>query len=142
MVLKQSTKYKALLLLWILTYPVRELTSLKSDLWKEMGWQGSNPSTDFRSPTWLYTEHQNVLAVRNSFTSPVISFFVVWSSACCNGSYKQMTGHEYIVLSNQLHLLRQCLMSMLCVFPLLGAQCCYHFSFSSSFSRRTWSTLS
>ena len=34
--------------LWILAYPGRELPSLKSELWKEMGWQGTDPSTDFR----------------------------------------------------------------------------------------------
>lgn len=39
---------EALLLLWRLAYPDRELPSLKSDVWKEMGWQGSDPSTDFR----------------------------------------------------------------------------------------------
>ncbi|GFZ09374.1 ELMO/CED-12 family protein [Actinidia rufa] len=38
----------ALQQLWRLAYPDRELPSLKSELWKEMGWQGSDPSTDFR----------------------------------------------------------------------------------------------
>jgi len=38
----------ALKQLWKLAYPDRELPALKSDLWKEMGWQGSDPSTDFR----------------------------------------------------------------------------------------------
>jgi hypothetical protein len=38
----------ALKQLWRLAYPDRELPSLKSELWKEMGWQGSDPSTDFR----------------------------------------------------------------------------------------------
>lgn len=38
----------ALKQLWRLAYPGRELPSLKSELWKEMGWQGSDPSTDFR----------------------------------------------------------------------------------------------
>ncbi|KAK7290710.1 hypothetical protein RIF29_05315 [Crotalaria pallida] len=38
----------ALKQLWKLAYPGRELPSLKSELWKEMGWQGSDPSTDFR----------------------------------------------------------------------------------------------
>ena len=33
-------------------------------------------------------------------------------------------------------------MNMPCVFPLLGAQCYYHLSCSSSFYLRTWSTLS
>uniref|UniRef100_A0A453HQT1 ELMO domain-containing protein n=3 Tax=Triticinae TaxID=1648030 RepID=A0A453HQT1_AEGTS len=34
--------------LWRLAYPNRELPPLKSDLWKEMGWQNSDPATDFR----------------------------------------------------------------------------------------------
>ncbi|GKV47239.1 hypothetical protein SLEP1_g54157 [Rubroshorea leprosula] len=38
----------ALKQLWRLAYPNRELPSLKSELWKDMGWQGSDPSTDFR----------------------------------------------------------------------------------------------
>lgn len=38
----------ALKQLWRLAYPGRELPPLKSELWKEMGWQGTDPSTDFR----------------------------------------------------------------------------------------------
>ncbi|KAF9593260.1 hypothetical protein IFM89_021016 [Coptis chinensis] len=38
----------ALMQLWRLAYPGRELPPLKSELWKEMGWQGNDPSTDFR----------------------------------------------------------------------------------------------
>ncbi|MBA0603196.1 hypothetical protein Gorai_003349, partial [Gossypium raimondii] len=38
----------ALKLLWRLAYPNRELPPLKSELWKDMGWQGPDPSTDFR----------------------------------------------------------------------------------------------
>jgi len=34
--------------LWRLAYPNQQLPPLKSDLWKEMGWQNSDPSTDFR----------------------------------------------------------------------------------------------
>jgi hypothetical protein len=34
--------------LWKLAYPDRQIPPLKSDLWKEMGWQNSDPSTDFR----------------------------------------------------------------------------------------------
>ncbi|RWR79667.1 ELMO domain-containing protein A-like protein [Cinnamomum micranthum f. kanehirae] len=30
------------------SYPNRNLPSLQSELWKEMGWQGPDPSTDFR----------------------------------------------------------------------------------------------
>ncbi|CAI9275551.1 unnamed protein product [Lactuca saligna] len=39
---------KALVELWNLAYPNVTLTGLISDQWKEMGWQGANPSTDFR----------------------------------------------------------------------------------------------
>ena len=38
----------ALRALWSATYPDRELSGLISDQWKEMGWQGRDPSTDFR----------------------------------------------------------------------------------------------
>ncbi|KAM2685783.1 hypothetical protein EV2_008747 [Malus domestica] len=38
----------ALLELWRLAYPDKELPPLQSDLWEQMGWQGSDPSTDFR----------------------------------------------------------------------------------------------
>ncbi|XP_066393845.1 uncharacterized protein [Miscanthus floridulus] len=38
----------ALRQLWRLAYPTREIPPLKSELWKEMGWQGNDPSTDFR----------------------------------------------------------------------------------------------
>ncbi|GJN31328.1 hypothetical protein PR202_gb19714 [Eleusine coracana subsp. coracana] len=38
----------ALRQLWRLAYPTREIPPLKSELWKEMGWQGTDPATDFR----------------------------------------------------------------------------------------------
>lgn len=38
----------ALKKLWRLAFPTREIPPLKSELWKEMGWQGTDPSTDFR----------------------------------------------------------------------------------------------
>jgi len=38
----------ALKQLWRLAYPKSEIPPLKSELWKEMGWQGTDPSTDFR----------------------------------------------------------------------------------------------
>lgn len=47
----------ALKQLWKLAYPDRELPSLKSDLWKEMGWQGSDPSTDFRGGGFISLEN-------------------------------------------------------------------------------------
>ncbi|CAL5431527.1 unnamed protein product [Camellia sinensis] len=47
----------ALKQLWRLAYPDRELPSLKSELWKEMGWQGSDPSTDFRGGGYISLEN-------------------------------------------------------------------------------------
>ncbi|KAF7819212.1 ELMO domain-containing protein A [Senna tora] len=43
--------------LWKLAYPDRKLPALKSELWKEMGWQGSDPSTDFRGGGFISLEN-------------------------------------------------------------------------------------
>ncbi|KAJ4886246.1 ELMO/CED-12 family protein [Raphanus sativus] len=47
----------ALRQLWRLAYPQRELPPLKSELWKEMGWQGTDPSTDFRGGGYISLEN-------------------------------------------------------------------------------------
>ncbi|KAL6219322.1 hypothetical protein ACLB2K_007081 [Fragaria x ananassa] len=47
----------ALKQLWRLAYPDRELPPLKSELWKEMGWQGADPSTDFRGGGFISLEN-------------------------------------------------------------------------------------
>ncbi|KAK4759030.1 hypothetical protein SAY87_020331 [Trapa incisa] len=47
----------ALRQLWVLSYPDRELPSLKSEMWKDMGWQGSDPSTDFRGGGFISLEN-------------------------------------------------------------------------------------
>ncbi|KAH0972740.1 hypothetical protein GBA52_024896 [Prunus armeniaca] len=47
----------ALLQLWRLAYPDKELPPLKSELWKQMGWQGSDPSTDFRGGGFISLEN-------------------------------------------------------------------------------------
>ncbi|GER38007.1 ELMO domain-containing protein A, partial [Striga asiatica] len=47
----------ALRQLWRLSYPDRELPSLKSEAWKEMGWQGFDPSTDFRDEGFISLEN-------------------------------------------------------------------------------------
>ncbi|BAF13906.1 uncharacterized protein [Oryza sativa Japonica Group] len=39
---------EALRALWSASFPDAELSSLISEQWKDMGWQGPNPSTDFR----------------------------------------------------------------------------------------------
>uniref|UniRef100_A0A7N2M3X4 ELMO domain-containing protein n=1 Tax=Quercus lobata TaxID=97700 RepID=A0A7N2M3X4_QUELO len=54
----------ALKQLWRLAYPERELPSLKSELWKEMGWQGSDPSTDFRGGGFISLENLIFFAQR------------------------------------------------------------------------------
>ncbi|XP_071720187.1 uncharacterized protein [Rutidosis leptorrhynchoides] len=43
--------------LWRSAYPNRELPGLKSELWKEMGWQGNDPSTDFRGGGFISLEN-------------------------------------------------------------------------------------
>ncbi|KAI3698755.1 hypothetical protein L2E82_42556 [Cichorium intybus] len=45
---------KALVELWNLAYPNVTLTGLISEQWKEMGWQGENPSTDFSDEMSVY----------------------------------------------------------------------------------------
>ncbi|XP_019186795.1 PREDICTED: ELMO domain-containing protein C [Ipomoea nil] len=47
----------ALKQLWMLAYPNREFPSLKSELWKDMGWQGCDPSTDFRGGGYVSLEN-------------------------------------------------------------------------------------
>lgn len=47
----------ALKQLWRLAYPNREIPPLKSELWKEMGWQGTDPSTDFRGGGYISLEN-------------------------------------------------------------------------------------
>ncbi|XP_021743364.1 ELMO domain-containing protein B-like [Chenopodium quinoa] len=47
----------ALKQLWRLAFPNRELPPLKSELWKEMGWQGTDPSTDFRGGGYISLEN-------------------------------------------------------------------------------------
>jgi len=47
----------ALKQLWRLAYPDKELPSLKSEFWKEMGWQGPDPSTDFRGGGFISLEN-------------------------------------------------------------------------------------
>ena len=46
---------EALNALWSATYPGLELHGLVSDQWKEMGWQGRDPSTDFRFFIFIFS---------------------------------------------------------------------------------------
>ncbi|GAA0156664.1 scaffold/adaptor protein [Lithospermum erythrorhizon] len=43
--------------LWKAAYPKRKLKGLISDQWKDMGWQGPNPSTDFRGCGFISLEN-------------------------------------------------------------------------------------
>ncbi|KAE9599691.1 putative ELMO domain-containing protein [Lupinus albus] len=54
----------ALKQLWKLAYPDKQLPSLKSELWKEMGWQGSDPSTDFRGGGFISLENLIFFAMK------------------------------------------------------------------------------
>ncbi|MQM16724.1 hypothetical protein Taro_049682 [Colocasia esculenta] len=47
----------ALMKLWKASFPEINLTGLVSEQWKEMGWQGPNPSTDFRGCGFVSLEN-------------------------------------------------------------------------------------
>ncbi|KAG2706635.1 hypothetical protein I3760_05G112700 [Carya illinoinensis] len=57
----------ALKALWSATYPGEELHGLISDQWKEMGWQGRDPSTDFRGAGFISLE--NLLFFAKTFSA-------------------------------------------------------------------------
>ncbi|XP_073119059.1 uncharacterized protein [Henckelia pumila] len=48
---------EALRELWRAAFPKEELCGLISDQWKEMGWQGKDPSTDFRGGGFISLEN-------------------------------------------------------------------------------------
>ncbi|KAL4348639.1 hypothetical protein GQ457_17G024010 [Hibiscus cannabinus] len=48
---------KALIKLWNIAFPNVVLTGLISEQWKDMGWQGTNPSTDFRGCGFISLEN-------------------------------------------------------------------------------------
>ncbi|WOK94379.1 hypothetical protein Cni_G03081 [Canna indica] len=52
-----SSHQNALKQLWQSAYPDREAPPLKSESWKEMGWQGCDPSTDFRGGGFVSLEN-------------------------------------------------------------------------------------
>lgn len=58
---------EALKALWSATYPNQELHGLISDQWKEMGWQGRDPSTDFRGAGFISLE--NLLFFAKTFST-------------------------------------------------------------------------
>ncbi|XXG78505.1 hypothetical protein AAC387_Pa08g2440 [Persea americana] len=62
----RSDHQGALRALWTATYPNRELDGLISEQWKEMGWQGRDPTTDFRGAGFISLE--NLLFFAKTFT--------------------------------------------------------------------------
>ncbi|KAK9090128.1 hypothetical protein Sjap_023305 [Stephania japonica] len=57
----------ALKVLWSASYPGQVLNGLISEQWKEMGWQGKDPSTDFRGAGFIALE--NLLFFAKTFTT-------------------------------------------------------------------------
>lgn len=53
----RSDHQEALRALWYATYPDQLLHGLVSEQWKEMGWQGRDPSTDFRGAGFISLEN-------------------------------------------------------------------------------------
>ncbi|KAG8391498.1 hypothetical protein BUALT_Bualt01G0194000 [Buddleja alternifolia] len=64
---------EALRALWNAAFPGEELRGLISEQWKEMGWQGKDPSTDFRGGGFISLE--NLLYFARNF--PVCSVSLV-----------------------------------------------------------------
>ncbi|TVU03809.1 hypothetical protein EJB05_50657, partial [Eragrostis curvula] len=58
---------EALKALWHATYPDQELEGLISEQWKDMGWQGRDPSTDFRGAGFISLE--NLLFFAKTFSA-------------------------------------------------------------------------
>ncbi|XP_047318319.1 ELMO domain-containing protein A-like isoform X2 [Impatiens glandulifera] len=52
-----SEHQDALKALWKASFPEEELVGLISEQWKEMGWQGKDPSTDFRGGGFISLEN-------------------------------------------------------------------------------------
>lgn len=48
---------EALQVLWDVSFPNVKLNGMISEQWKDMGWQGTNPSTDFRGCGFLSLEN-------------------------------------------------------------------------------------
>lgn len=57
---------EALRVLWSSTFPDQELDDLISEQWKKMGWQGKDPSTDFRGAGFISLE--NLLFFAKTFS--------------------------------------------------------------------------
>jgi hypothetical protein len=65
----------ALRALWSATYPDEKLQDLISDQWKNMGWQGKDPSTDFRGAGFISLENLLFFAKTFSVNLTLITFY-------------------------------------------------------------------
>jgi len=54
---KREDHQEALKALWYAAFPGREFHGLISEQWKDMGWQGKDPSTDFRGAGFISLEN-------------------------------------------------------------------------------------
>lgn len=52
--------------LWDLAFPARLLPAMQTPDWKEMGWQGNDPATDFRSAGLISLQHLTYLAANHT----------------------------------------------------------------------------
>ncbi|KAG8364677.1 hypothetical protein BUALT_Bualt18G0023400 [Buddleja alternifolia] len=91
----RSDHQEALQALWDAAFPNVKLKGLISDQWKEMGWQGANPSTDFRGCGFLSLENLLFFA-RN---------YPVWLIICC--FKEQGLIYKYLKISFHRLLLKQ-----------------------------------
>ncbi|KAL0359713.1 UNVERIFIED_CONTAM: ELMO domain-containing protein A [Sesamum angustifolium] len=106
----------------LLAGPLNALKWNQSELWKEMGWQGSDPSTDFRGGGFISLENliffaktypdafQNLLHKRDGDRSEWeypfavaginISFMLVQMLDLHSGMPSTMAGHHFLKLLN------------------------------------------
>lgn len=71
---------EALRALWSATYAGKELHGLISDQWKEMGWQGRDPSTDFRGAGFISLENLLFFAKTFSKMNGHSTCYTAWHS--------------------------------------------------------------
>ncbi|KAG6487931.1 hypothetical protein ZIOFF_056669 [Zingiber officinale] len=77
---------EALLSLWYASFPETQLTGLVSEQWKDMGWQGPNPSTDFRGCGCIALE--NLLFFARTYPSAKMLLLLQHTLLSCDAAYK------------------------------------------------------
>lgn len=89
--------------LWNASFPEEELRDLISEQWKEMGWQGKDPSTDFR------------------YAGFSLLFYCLSLQDFCSNLYMDLSGRGggFISLENLLFFARN--------YPVCPDPCLFHF---------------